>query len=572
MKTIKRIFISFNILFFFTQTDAQTIIQGTVVDFDNDPVANATVNVNSKKTLTNSQGKFTIDLSTRLIDSILITVEYVGMKTACIKTTPDKPCFIKMEREYKFLQEVVISSSAFNIVKKAIEQIPQNYGSSTLGLEGVYRSYHLTKDADSIKKYFTTDALLRIDYKNYSNSNFAPSVYILQNKTDNNNFGVKKDTGRWVNGYLIYTADIVNQRPDYFSSTGYKKYIYKNLGKTVIDGRTVYQINFHSKKQDHTDGTLFIDTATYAIKLANINRYHIKKILFREIEKSTQNLIYEVSNNKWYFSSARINTAYLSDSLKFSRITHFKTTKIDTTRDYNKIVKLKKVEEGIQDNVYDIKSSKEDSLRLDSIASVLQEQGFLSQEKLPQKKLFETTNSSSKPKSGTTFLKYLRGNNVSFSYAFLKTSINASSLQTGLGFDKISNFGLMTEYNFKVYKSLYLKYTTGANNIFSNTKSSFWGVGLKYQYSIPERVNPITFTPSITSLFGKLKIDKQKVAKYTSFETSVYISKSLKKNSRFAPFIQIGYVPFFNSKIIHPEKIMLTNTHWGFQFGIQIKL
>ncbi|MFV0605657.1 MAG: hypothetical protein ACK5NK_07435 [Niabella sp.] len=550
----------------------QNTIKGIVIDFDNEPLSNAIVSVKNTTVLTNNQGKFAILLPDNYIeDSVSIIVDYVGMNRATNRIKIGDSCFIQMVRSGVLLEEVVVSTSASNIIKKAIKKIPQNYGIGKLAISGVYRTYHLAKDGDRIKKYFTADAFLEMRYKDYCNKNLLPSIYVLQNKVAHANFGVNKDTGRWVNGYMVSSQDIVNTMPDYFSLSGMKKFTYKNLGRISIGNRTVYKINFYNNYNDNIDGTLFIDTATYAVTAANINKYHIKKLFYKEIDKSIINISYELEGSRWYLSSIKMNTSYVSDNLKLSRITSFKTIKTAMNFDDKTPIKGIKVERGIQDNTYHIMTSINDSIRLDSIADIMQNNGQLPIQQLPSKTLSQTPIQKSENKTSKKILEYIYNNNVQLSLGVLKNSIIIDYQENGSsGFSNFDNYALLAEYNFRIYKSLFLNYAIGGNIGSKNVKFSIQKLGISYQLAIPDRKYPFVFCPIATAGFGKYKIDKTKVATYTSFETGLYIKKHFGR--KLVPFIQTSYSPFFKEKLIDSESIKLKNNYWMFHTGLQINL
>lgn len=88
--------------------NAQVLVKGTVVDDKNESLIGVSVRLkddSSVGTITDFDGKFTISVPKKN-DILLIT--YVGYASQEVKATPEKPLFITLQEDSKFLEEVVV--------------------------------------------------------------------------------------------------------------------------------------------------------------------------------------------------------------------------------------------------------------------------------------------------------------------------------------------------------------------------------------------------------------------------------------------------------------------------------
>jgi iron complex outermembrane receptor protein len=110
MKTTFKISVLASLLYFSTNLFAQTIITGSVVDSNNDPLfeANILVEGSSKGTTANEQGQFTLSISDEY--PINLTVSFIGFNSKTIHVFDNQPITISLE-EGNVFDEVIVSAS-----------------------------------------------------------------------------------------------------------------------------------------------------------------------------------------------------------------------------------------------------------------------------------------------------------------------------------------------------------------------------------------------------------------------------------------------------------------------------
>ena len=295
------------ILSIFCTLSAKAQIKGKVFEQKSKvPIALATINIEGTtiSVLSNEQGLFKIFIPENYRNKKLI-ISCLGYKndTLIAPYKLNKVYNIALAKQLIQLPEVVIKShSAIDILKKAIDKIPDNYATKPVYLNAYYREMVATngtfvKYVDAATKIYYSGYNLPYDFGNFyyfdyakykSNSpkaypqgaNKAPSkndaVQILEVRKSNN---LEQFNNRWdfeaslkkfdISGgpLQVTSADIVKHRKDMLNPDTWKYYKFKYEGTVTNNSKETYKITFQPKKKNKValwQGTMYIDKESYA--------------------------------------------------------------------------------------------------------------------------------------------------------------------------------------------------------------------------------------------------------------------------------------------------------------------
>lgn len=298
-----RILWTFLLILFCNLTFSQKVMQGQVIDYDTTiPIAFAKITYNNKTTLSNWEGKFSIEVKD---DTKPILFSYKGYyDKTYYQTVGAKFLLIKMVSNNTRKEQEIYSENQVNlIIKKVIENKPKNQPEKALNTFE-YKNYeHLLVSAnpDSIsskidtiykKKLFGTKKL-QLDSTNYKFKKLVEKQHIYQtekvNLIQHNNDGTKETIiasrmagfkkplyeylGLNLVSYTLYDnqleiLEIPIQNP--ISSYGRKMFVFKIVDTVKIEDRNVYRIYFQHKKLNSNSlrGLLYVDAENYGIAKA----------------------------------------------------------------------------------------------------------------------------------------------------------------------------------------------------------------------------------------------------------------------------------------------------------------
>jgi hypothetical protein len=276
-------------------------LRGKVLDQKTgEPVVFATVRIlgKAKGVVTNMDGSFRLPLTYRAAgESIQISsMGYVKKEFELQKLSPQDINIIRLDHGVFSLTEAVVRAkrkrrlSAKAIVRRAIENIPDNYPITKFATKGYYRDYQL----DSLGYLNLNEALLQVFDYGFNEIDSATTKIRIYDYDENMNF--RRDTladdsynyKDWRkiidNAYLeshggneftilrVHDA-IRNYRInsfDFINSMQYgdvlKNHSFKKLTETYLDGEPLYTIQFKKVISDYTArGILYISKNDFAI-------------------------------------------------------------------------------------------------------------------------------------------------------------------------------------------------------------------------------------------------------------------------------------------------------------------
>ncbi|MEL7120814.1 MAG: carboxypeptidase-like regulatory domain-containing protein [Bacteroidota bacterium] len=301
--------ISINIL------EAQQSISGFILDKETGSVVPYVSiffqNNQTSGVISNEEGAYRIEIPNEQDEDQLV-FSVLGYQTQYlpINEIQDSVLNIQLEKSFIELDEVVVISDLGlrAIVKKALEKIPENYGSDKHFLETYYRRYTVTNDKHShIKEAFFTledgaydDKLMDINIwlQHYRESDDFRKVKWLDDRPGSNFLFV---VYRWFNSVRNQTLHYMSTRSTF--SGKLENYTFSDRGTYLENGDSLIRIayNFNPtpevQKKSHPEsyylyeGEILINLTDYAI---------IRNTLGQGREDYFHDIIYNKKGDKYY--------------------------------------------------------------------------------------------------------------------------------------------------------------------------------------------------------------------------------------------------------------------------------
>ena len=268
---MRNLFLVIVILFYATIFYGQEIIiNGTVYSKSiKEVLPYGTISVinNNIGTLTNSKGEFKIIIP-KIMKNDSLSISYIGYKTKRIPISEIKnQLVVYLEEEETSLNEVVVTTyTANSIVRKAIQNIPNNYDLEPYKIKGFYR---VTSQKD--KSYIHLSEAVFDIYQSKANKPYQQFKLEKMRAIKDEKASRGIDLGLKPNG--IYEFDIVNNIDaiDLFNDKGLKLHNFKIAGTELVNGKASYKISFDQKevKKAGYKGYVLIDKETFAFVYFN---------------------------------------------------------------------------------------------------------------------------------------------------------------------------------------------------------------------------------------------------------------------------------------------------------------
>ena len=323
---------------------AQSILfEGYVYDKDNKkPINGVYIETKFKGTLSDNKGFFSIKLNPD--DSISFNHVSYHKKTIF----GDKIQNNKIELIFKTnnLKELNLKKgTTFDVIKKALNLIPQNYPQNDFELFAIENSLSTLSYNNKIINQYSLKSLIKLQYPSYKKIFELPKIEVYKNKYTNiedTNFSNNYIKTNLINPYnLVGFADYVHLRSKFLNFEGYKYFNYKSLGIHTLNNRRCIVINFYKKNEKRVEGTLFIDSVTFAFMGWNYIEYNIEYKNLLKILK--HNYIINFSQNE--------NRKWIIDNLNYEQISKYPDTskKLEIIANFN-IIDIKNIPALLQTN------------------------------------------------------------------------------------------------------------------------------------------------------------------------------------------------------------------------------
>jgi uncharacterized protein YkuJ len=293
---------------------SQTLtLSGKVIDKANKkPLGGVSIQIDRYNgTLTNGDGHFQLHADAQTLRQFGLNFSYVGYSKMHLSYKGDSVFLVEMETVNHELTEVVIYGKGLTIMEKAIARIPLNYPQQPTGLNGIMRVYNTIEDS---AYFYKSDAVVRVYMPPYTKQGGHMEIKVVQNRevlltnrrSDYFNDPLKV---KWVGGFHS-VPDPVLERPGYLKREDLGDYDFQVTGKSIWEGRRVFVIDFQDKAKKSMEGTLYIDTATYAFVSIDVTAYKIFELLFAPTSIRKEHAAYRLVAGKWYLNTAHSDSKH----------------------------------------------------------------------------------------------------------------------------------------------------------------------------------------------------------------------------------------------------------------------
>lgn len=241
------------------------VITGHVYDAETKsymPYANIASKSNSIGTATNSLGEFKLIIpDNNQQDSLIVSFIGFKSKTIAIPATSQTIEVILMKEQTQLDEVLLKGFTAETIVKKAIDQIPNNYFDKAYVSSGFYR-VSSQKDAQYIH---LSEAVFDV----YHSKESKPyRQFKLHKKRSIKDEAASKGIDLGLRPTGVYGFDIVNNldQMDFLNKKGLKEHSFKISGHVIVNGKEAYKVSFDQLKSSNSGykGYLLIDKSSFA--------------------------------------------------------------------------------------------------------------------------------------------------------------------------------------------------------------------------------------------------------------------------------------------------------------------
>ena len=259
-------------------------ISGSVFDAETkEPLSFATVGILSrgKGTVTNNNGEFGLKITRDCINDSL-SVSYVGYysRKIPVKQAIGNDFDIRMTRVYISIPEIIIHNQIpQEILRKAYNSIPRNFGTTPAGMTAFYREAVMKKSELQIY----TEAILEIYKSSYGGTLFNDQVKVVKSRKIEN-IGRKDTLTVRLKAGLSSCLQLDGARNvfDFLSPENFSQYDYRMTDIVSIEDQSAYVVEFSQKPGIDIPlfkGSIYINTYTFAIEQAEfeINPAYIQK-------------------------------------------------------------------------------------------------------------------------------------------------------------------------------------------------------------------------------------------------------------------------------------------------------
>ncbi len=311
-------------------------ISGKVMEKESQlAIANASVQLGKRGIITDNKGNFTLTIKEQEWEqNFLLRITSVGYKSFSIPVRAFKNGQnILLETQNNELQEVIVSSSAKEIVKKALDAIPKNYYQKPFVITGKFLETN---------KRSKTDTVFVIDYD--AKTQMSYDINSSQNtKVELLNYKKRKYLGdtanyiKWYNdGKVLEYFDYVFSKDYFFKQSALEKYKFTLQDIIQYNNRPTYLIKFELKRNPKKlDGYVYIDEETHAFARFEyqdgaISETNEGKFRLDEKRQYHGKITYKRIGEKWFLSSIDESLSAMIRNISAYVSIDFKTSQIDT--------------------------------------------------------------------------------------------------------------------------------------------------------------------------------------------------------------------------------------------------
>lgn len=292
------------------------IISGRVTDAGNGqalPYASIGIESKGKGTTSNYEGDYTLKLARDYLDDTIV-VSYLGFynRRIPVNQAVSSHLNISLTRMYVPIPEILIRNrQPMELIWKAKENIPDNYGSSPVQMTAFYRESVAKRN----KLLTYSEAVLNMYKSSYAATLYNDQIKIYKSrKIDNvdpsDTLTFKLRSGLDGSLYL----DGVKNTFDFLKAESFSDYDYRMTDIINIGEEAAFVIEFVQK--EHLDdialpkGFIYINTSNYGIHAVDfeINEEYIDKLERSFIQQAAKGFNVKIRSAKY-----RVNYRYIND-------------------------------------------------------------------------------------------------------------------------------------------------------------------------------------------------------------------------------------------------------------------
>jgi len=319
-----------------------TYVTGLIVDNETlEPLPYATIALKNKGrgTVSNNNGEFGLKITSDLVNDTL-SVSYLGYvgREIPVKQTLGNNFTISMKREFISIPEIIIRNQIpQEIISRARQAIPHNYGNTPALMTGFYREGILKKN--QLQTY--SEAILQIYKSAYSASILGDQIKVYKSRKIENSNRSDTLTVRLKAGLsTCLELDGAKHIFDFITTESMPDYSYRITDIVTYDDETAYVIEFEQREDVDLPlykGTIYINTVDYGILDAEfeLNQSLIHKMKNSFISNSTHgyntwplsvkySVSYRKMNDRYFLSHVRGDLVFASNQKKIFFHTQFK--------------------------------------------------------------------------------------------------------------------------------------------------------------------------------------------------------------------------------------------------------
>jgi hypothetical protein len=250
--------------------EAVTTIRGKIIDQKTEkPLVFASILIlnSGVGTVSNNEGEFILKVPLSLRGNT-IKFSFMGYKPITYKLDDLKPesNVISMSLETINIKDVIVrANDPIALIKRAIENVPDNYGTAPYLCTAFYRESVMQN-----KNYAgVAEAVLNIYKSSYGNQNTSDRIKVYKGRKSQDIKRMDTLIFKLQGGhYVAMLLDLAKNPETFMTEEYFNNYVYQPVTVTNIEGRETYVIEFAQKREIEDafyEGRLYLDVNSLAI-------------------------------------------------------------------------------------------------------------------------------------------------------------------------------------------------------------------------------------------------------------------------------------------------------------------
>lgn len=292
------------------------VVQGIIVDLQNEPIPFAHIRMDGKMkgTLSNIEGRFLLRLDQ---DVNSITISSIGYKSKQIVIADDQELTVLLEEDILRLQEVTIVSKDYakELIEKAQKSIGKNYPTTEELISGFIRET-LSKDSLGTDIHYISEAQTEASKASYERRSVRDEVKLIKGRkllvnTDSLSLRI------YAGAHLPHRFDMVIRREGPMNSSAIDSYEYEITDTLNYLNKPLYQVSYRAMKNTES-GFIYVLDSSYAV-VKTVQRFEKKHFSLASVLKSNERQFLQATTDYsfhedliWRLNFVRYETAFLT--------------------------------------------------------------------------------------------------------------------------------------------------------------------------------------------------------------------------------------------------------------------